>query len=283
MKASVVIVVKNEARYISGCLESLHNQTFQQFEIIIIDNGSSDGTGQIITSLHYKNINYYYEPDSVGIAELRNRGIHRASGEYIFFTDGDCTPHTHWIEEGVNILAAQEHVGVEGMTYYEHRQKITVSDGVTSQFTAGGYPTCNVAYTREILEKAGFFDPHFTCGHEDRDLAFRVLPHGSINFNPQMLVFHQQKKLSIRALFSRAKRVENIVYFNKKHNQSMDMHGRILLPTNLLIIICPPILLFAYCYRSWHDIVFGCCMYVNIIYQRILIWKSAIKNRIFVI
>jgi len=283
MKISVVLIVKNESKYIKDCLEALFRQTVRDFEIIVIDNGSTDGTGEIIGGYSDKRIRCFYEPARLGVAEMRNQGVGKASGEYIFFTDGDCVPNRHWLEEGLNVLESKEYVGVEGKTYYEAPQMVTVSDWNVRQLNPGEYMTCNVAYTRSVLEKVNCFDPAFRYGHEDRDLAFRVLKHGRIFFSQDMIVSHQRKKLTVKALFSRSKRAENMVYFIKKHGRRTGMAGNILYPQRLLAIACPPLLLVTSSYRTPYEIMLGFFKYFSYIYERLIIWKSAVKNRIFVL
>ncbi|MEE8329337.1 MAG: hypothetical protein V3R54_05345, partial [Thermodesulfovibrionia bacterium] len=181
------------------------------------------------------------------------------------------------------------YVGVEGKTYYESQKKITISDSDTKQFVAGKFMTCNIAYTRKIIEKVNYFEPAFKYGHEDRDLAFRVMKFGRIYFSEDMLVSHQRKKLSVEALFNRSKRAENMVYFIKKHGihsitDSIEYrYKNILYPKKLLLILCPPILIVTNSYNSFYDLAFGFLNYVAIIYERVLIWKAAIKNRIFIL
>jgi GT2 family glycosyltransferase len=283
MKVSVVIVVRDESKHIKKCLEALFKQSYPDFEIIIIDNGSTDGTGEIINSFGNKRIKYFYEPARCGIAMLRNIGAKKTGGEYVFFTDGDCVTNKHWLEEGLKVLETKEYVGVEGKTYYETQEKITISDYNTCQLTAGKFMACNVAYPRDILEKVNYFDPLFKYGHEDKDLAFRVKKSGRIYFSENMLVFHQKKTLSVSALFNRARRAENMVYFIKKHGKYTDMRKNILHHKNLFVILCPPLIILGNNYRTVYDLIFGVLKYFYFVYERGLIWKAAIKNKIFVI
>ena len=291
MKISIIIVVRNESNYIKKCLDALLHQSYQEFEIIVLDNGSADGTGNIINSFTDKRIKYIYEPQDFGIAELRNIGINKSVGEYIFFTDADCIPEKHWLEEGRSALETKAYVGVEGKTYYESQQKITIADLNIYQFAAGEFMTCNIAYTRNILERVDYFDPAFKYGHEDRDLALRVMKHVKIYFLPDMLVSHQKKRLIPKTLFKRAKRVEDMVYLIKKHGwQKQKKYGwqeqrnkNILYPKKLLFMICPPLLILTERYTTLNDLVLGLFKYICYIYERVLIWKSAIKMRVFVI
>jgi len=283
MKVSVVVIVKNEVRFIRDFLGALSQQSYQDFEVIIVDNASNDGTAEIINSFADTRIKYFYEPSQLGIANLRNIGIKKAQGAYIFFTDGDCIPTKYWLEEGLKALEKDEYLGVEGKTFYESQKEITVSDYNTHQFVPGEFMTCNMAYTRDILEKVNYFDPAFKYGHEDRDLAFRVLSYGKIYFCPQMLVGHQKKILTVKDLFRKARWSANAVDFIKKHKVHPRLKLRILFPGRLLIIFFPIILIFAVGYQSLHDIIIGFFKYFAYIYERILIWKSAVRNKIFII
>ena len=145
--------------------------------------------------------------------------------------------------------------------------------------------TSNIAYDREILIKAGGFDPAFDRAYEDRDLAFRILKSGNIYFSKDMIVSHQQKKLSVKAVFNRIKRVENMVYFIKKHGRHSYpyLYKYILWPKEILFIICPPLIFLTQSYNSLNDIITGLLKVPFIIIGRILIIKAAIKHRIFVI
>jgi len=283
MKVSVVVIAKNEGQFIDGLLEALSKQSHHDFELIFIDNSSFDKMADIVNSFNDQKIKYFYEPSTEGFAYLRNFGISKAQGNYIFFTDGDCFPDKHWIEEGLAVLEKEDFLGLEGKTYYESQSETTVSDYNTRQFLPGEFMTCNIAYRKDILEKVNYFDPKFKYGHEDRDLAYRVLELGKIGFCPQMLVAHQKKSLTVGSLFRRARWASNAVDFIKKHKVHPRLKLRILFPERLLIIIFPFVLIFTVSYRSLYDFKIGFFKYLAYIYERILIWRSAIRNRIFII
>jgi precorrin-6B methylase 1 len=98
-----------------------------------------------------------------------------------------------------------------------------------------------------------------------------------------MLVAHMQRRLTISNLFARAKWSQNAVDFIKKHKKFTGLKKNILYPERLLVIICPIILIFAVSYKSFYDLGFGFLKYFAYFYERALIWKTAIKNRIFII
>ena len=89
---SVIVPAYNVAQWISKCLESIMNQTYKKLEIIVIDDGSTDETPQILD--RYANIDsrikVVHQKNS-GLVKVRNKGIELASGEYVAFVDGDDT------------------------------------------------------------------------------------------------------------------------------------------------------------------------------------------------
>lgn len=90
MKISVIIPVYNVKNYIKECLDSLIKQTFQDFEILCVDDGSDDGTAEILNNYknNYDNIQIIHNPHT-GAAEARNTGVRHANGKYVMFLDSD--------------------------------------------------------------------------------------------------------------------------------------------------------------------------------------------------
>lgn len=85
---SVIVPCYNRERYIERCLNSIINQTYKNLEIIVVDDGSTDGTKDIISSISDKRIKYIYQKNS-GVSNARNMGIDNANGELITFVDSD--------------------------------------------------------------------------------------------------------------------------------------------------------------------------------------------------
>ena len=284
IRASVVVVVRNEVRTVARCLRAILEQTCRELELIVVDNGSTDGTGEIVRDIgHYAALKVLWDPDAIGIAALRNLGVALASGTHVFFTDGDCVPERHWVEEGLQLLASGNWVGVEGKTVYEAPEKVTVRDCVVQQLAPGEYRTCNVAYPRSVLDEVGGFDQRFTFEAEDRDLALRVLAKGPIAFCEEMVVFHQQKKLDVRTLFARCRRVESRVRLFRKHGSAAGLHGRVFSPRSLLLLAFPPLIFLTSAFAGPHDVAFAFAKYASLIYERLLIWKAAIREEVFVL
>ena len=87
---SVIVPCYNSESFIKKCIASLINQNFtKSFEIIIVDDASSDNTVEIIKSFNLNNINLHLLKNNSGPAAARNIGLKKASGEYVFFLDAD--------------------------------------------------------------------------------------------------------------------------------------------------------------------------------------------------
>lgn len=92
MEVSVIVIAYNEQAYIKKCLTAILNQTFSDFELLVIDDGSIDETASVVKSIHDGRIRYIRNDRNYGVAESRNAGLKYAKGKYIFFADADCIP-----------------------------------------------------------------------------------------------------------------------------------------------------------------------------------------------
>ena len=86
-KISVIICTYNHAQYIKKAIDSVLNQTYQDFEIIVVDDGSTDNTKNIVN--HFGNSIKYIYQDNKGLASARNTGIHASKGEFVTFLDAE--------------------------------------------------------------------------------------------------------------------------------------------------------------------------------------------------
>lgn len=102
-KISVIVPCYNIAGYLARCLESVVNQTYENFECIVIDDGSTDETFEVIRTYQQRDERFIVERQAnSGVSAARNRGIALAGGEYIYFLDGD-----DWIEPDMFMRAAK--------------------------------------------------------------------------------------------------------------------------------------------------------------------------------
>ena len=286
MNISVVMCVRNVERYIGFCLESLLDQTVKKFEIIIIDDMSTDKTGEIINNFNDNRIKYFRNQKWLGISKSRNLSVKYAKGDYLFFTDGDCTVSKNWIKEGLKYLINSNCLGVEGTIYYISKNyKSTFVDRNMENRNGGCYMTGNIAYARYIFERVGGFDERLTY-LEDRDLALKVMKFGKIMFNPKMIAYHPQIILTPKKLIHSAARAKNRVHLFKKFGEREFMFWRILFPKNFVRILFPPLIflsLFQKRFKFSNDFKLIPYVYIFLIYERLQLWSESAKERIFLI
>jgi GT2 family glycosyltransferase len=283
---SVLLTIRNAEKYIGSCLTSLLNQTFSNFDIVIVDDESNDKTKEIIEEFEDPRIRYFRSKRRLGLSASRNKCLKYATGNYVFFTDGDCLVSKTWIEEGLKHLKTSNSIGVEGKTYYVSKEyKPTRSDDVVENKNGGQYPTCNMAYKKSVLNNIGGFDERYTY-MEDRDLALRASRFGKISFNPNMVVYHQKKTLTSREFVQKAKIIRNRVLIYKKLHDTSFFTWRIVFPMNLVAIFFPPLIIhsfFSRRYRTKEDFDLFPFIYVGLIYERLNFWDMCAREKIFLI
>ena len=281
-----MICVYNVEKHIRQCIEALLDQTIKDFEIIIVDDGSTDNTRNIIEDFDGKRIRYFRNKKNVGIAKSRNKCIKLSRGEIVFFTDGDCIVSKNWIEQGLKFLKEKDCVGVEGRTHYVAEDyKPSYSDHAIKNEKPGQFMTCNMAYKKSVIKSIGGFDERYTY-HSDRDLALRAMKHGRIHFNPDMIVYHQKRTLKPMQLVKIGKRIRNRVLLYKRFRERKFILWRIVHPLNLMAILFPPLILGILLlsgYRTRKDFALFPFIYIRLIYERLNLWDMCARERVFLI
>jgi len=288
IEVSVILPCYNDEKYIEDCISSILNQSYGSFELFVINDGSTDKSLELIKSIKDKRIILINNSRSNGVAYARNLALSRAQGEHIFFTDSDCVVDKEWIQNGLNEMKKSNCLGLEGRTYYVSRNhEQTLSDKRPGDVRQDQqYMTCNMAYKREAFDKAGGFDPSFTY-HSDREFAFRVLAHGKITHADTMLVIHREKRWTIKSYLLSARRIKDRVMLIKYHNDHYSLRLNVLMPLSLVKILVPPLAIAKPIIngkvRTWNDLKLVPFIYFRLVYERLLIWKTALKKKIFII
>jgi GT2 family glycosyltransferase len=283
---TVAIPICRCETYIRQCIESLLTQDFRDFEITVVEDPPFDRSESIIKAFEDERITYVRNRTRLGISGSRNKCIELANGEYIFWTDGDCTVSHDWIKRGLETLHALDCVGVEGRTYYVSEEyEPTFSDGVIENKNGGQFMTCNIAYKKSVLQEIGGFDDSYSY-LEDRDLAVKAMKHGKIYFNPNMVAYHQKITLRPARFVKTGERLKNRVFLYKKSKERKFILWRIVFPFNLISLIFPPLVfvsLFRNKYRTKEDFALFPFIYIRLIYERLSLWNTCAKERVFLI
>jgi len=198
---SVVITVRNEERHLAQLLDSLLVQA-GPLEVVLVDSESRDRTVEIAEAYARRSperLRVVSQPGSRGIG--RNRGVRESRGEWVAFIDGDCFADTGWLRALRGGLSRSPVVAgrtvTVGKSTYGHLERVEL-------FQSGydvTYPSCNLAYRRELFERLGGFDPRFITA-EDIDLNLRAVRSGaSIEYVPDALVYHHVRGTLVRFLY----------------------------------------------------------------------------------
>jgi glycosyltransferase involved in cell wall biosynthesis len=203
MMFSVVVPTYNRLPLLRKTLESLFCQDMGEREIIVVDDGSSDGTEQYCRELSAEKKIRYILQQNRGPAIARNTGIRASSGEYIAFTDDDCIVPKDWLsryaakfrETGAAVIGGIALTGNPGNPFADANDLIVnFLKSAVNPGSVGLVPfltTNNSVYRRSILERTGGFDTRFTIGAEERELNHRCGVAGALMlFDPGIVVEH---------------------------------------------------------------------------------------------
>lgn len=211
-RVSVVIPNRDGRHFLGPCLDALRRQTRRPDEIIVVDNGSTDGSLELLRA-EYPEVVVLELGRNTGFSYPVNRGIEAAAGDYVALLNNDTECDPRWIEELVQALDANPDVGfcASKMLYHHERRLIdTAGDG----FTRAGFGykrgwlhrdegqydqperlfgACAGAamYRKRLFEEVGLFDEDFFAYHEDSDLSFRAQLAGyACLYVPTAVVYH---------------------------------------------------------------------------------------------
>jgi len=197
---SVVVCTYNGARTIRDCMEGLAKLEYPNFEVIVVNDGSTDGTLSIVEQYPVRIIS----SENRGLGSARNTGMDAANGEYIAYTDDDARPDPHWLHYIVSTFEKGSYAIVGGPNI------APAGDGPIAECVAhspGGpihvlrtdtdaehVPGCNLVFRAEALRAVGGFDPRYRAAGDDVDVCWRIEANGgTIGFSHGGMVWHHRR------------------------------------------------------------------------------------------
>src|SRR5438067_1269450 len=195
---SIIIPVYNAKKYLEETLQSVLAQTFQQFEIILVDDGSTDGTSEIIEKFSDRAI--CLKNDHRGPASSRNLGLQAARGSFIAFLDADDLWLPTKLEKQVAVMRAHPEYGLitcdasmfcdSGViaTSSKARQPIATGHVLRQLLCSNWVGTSCAMVPRKCLEKVGAFDEEMFNGGEDWMLWLKIAAEYPVYFLDEPLV-----------------------------------------------------------------------------------------------
>ncbi len=207
-KVSVIIPTYNRAEMIAETIESVLQQTFADFQLIIVDDGSTDNTKEVIGSLNDSRLEYIYQQNS-GVSSARNLGLKKARGQFICFLDSDDLWPRDFLQSMMTNLQASPEYGAsycmrtlllaDGTIQPSYQKEFFCSGQVTAKlFEKTFIQTSAICFRKEILEGL-FFDESLTNG-EDVDFWLRVSARTKFLFVPDIQIKYRQQPASAESL-----------------------------------------------------------------------------------
>ncbi len=204
MRFSVVIPLYNKAPYVKNALESVFAQTFRDFELIVVDDGSSDDSLNVVKGvLEGSGIDHrLIHQDNAGVSTARNNGVAASRGEYICFLDADDWWAPKFLERMDWLIKEYPEAGIYGVNYYiikREKQRIALHIPSTGYIN---YCDCyrklqmpltsiSVAIPVSVFRNMGGFKPHLKLG-EDFDLWIRIALTRRVAFLDESLAYYFQ-------------------------------------------------------------------------------------------
>jgi GT2 family glycosyltransferase len=200
-RVSVVVCTYNGGRTLEQCLRSLQALDYPDYEVIVVDDGSTDDS-QVILS-RFPDVRAIHQPNR-GLGVARNVGLQAATGSLVAYTDADCFADPHWLAHLVNQFQRTDAVAVGGpnLTPEDGRLAACVAAApgqpmhvLESDQVAEHVPGCNMAFRREALLTINGFDPQYRRAGDDVDVCWRLQQAGHwITFAPGAFVWHHRRQ-----------------------------------------------------------------------------------------
>ncbi|MBN4081096.1 glycosyltransferase [Caldithrix abyssi] len=249
---SIIIPVFNKVDFTRKCIASiLQNTDYPVYEIIIVDNGSSDGTSGYLKEIsrQHKHIRVITNRDNLGFAKANNRGVSNARGEYILCLNNDTEAFEDWMAPMVKILQSDPSVGAVGSKLLfpdgriQHAGVVLCDDSLVggdplvarhlyyqndANFAEANelrsYQVLTAAcllIRKEIYDDLRGYDEKFWNGYEDIDLCLRIRENGfKLIYQPASVLIHHESQ-SGPERFSKV--AENMKYLHKKWLNKLDI------------------------------------------------------------
>jgi GT2 family glycosyltransferase len=211
---SVIIPNWNGKHFLTECIDSLKEQTFRDFETILVDNGSTDGSAEFAEKRYGEFIRVLRNKENLGFAGGNNIGIQAARGEYIVLLNNDTWADPHWLEELVKATQIDSLIGMWGSKIRSYFQRNRIEgigeliywDGLCraqGQFEQddGQYevmqeilfpPGCGAMYRKSVLDEIGLFDEDFFAYGDDTEIGIRARLAGwKCLYVPRAIIYHK--------------------------------------------------------------------------------------------
>jgi O-antigen biosynthesis protein len=205
---SVIVCSYNGGRTLPACLDSLGKLDYSSYEIILVDDGSTDDTAYI--AAQFPRVRYIHQTNH-GLSHARNTGAAAATGNVLAYTDSDCMADVDWLYYLLSALLSGNYAAVGGPNFTPPAQNwvqacVAAAPGgpnhvLLTDTIAEHIPGCNMAVCRWAFDSVGGFDVEYRKAGDDVDFCWRLQQAGCvITFSPAAIVWHH-RRLTVGAFF----------------------------------------------------------------------------------
>jgi GT2 family glycosyltransferase len=203
---SVIVCSYNGGPTLASCLDSLGKLNYPEYEVILVDDGSTDDTSYIAAQFPW--VRYIHQSNQ-GLSHARNTGANAAKGEVFAYTDSDCMVDADWLYYLIGTLVSGDYAGVGGPNVTPPAKNwiqacVASAPGgpshvLLTDVVAEHIPGCNMAFYRWAFETIGGFDIEYRKAGDDVDFCWRIQQAGwVIAFSPTAIVWHH-RRFTLRA------------------------------------------------------------------------------------
>jgi len=228
---SVIVPCYNHAQFLSVALESVLEQTYENWECIIVNDGSPDNTETIAQDWCKKDsrFNYYYKENG-GLSSARNYGIEKAKGDYILILDSDDKFNTTFIDKAVKVLDENEKIGIVSCWGIRFTDNDYYGEFKPDGKNLDDFLFKNAAIGNSLIRKKSWsavngYDEAMKKGYEDWEFYIRVSKAGwETKIIEETLFYYRQHKVSMRIEALNKYDKEIRLYIFKKHQDIYQQH-----------------------------------------------------------
>lgn len=190
LSISVVIITHNRLNELIACLNSVSCQTFDGFEIVLVDNGSIDGTPEIVEK-KYSEVRVIRLPNNEGVPGARNIGAVNAKGDLLFFLDDDAIIEKGILKKISDRFNKDQSISVIACNLVDNENQPLINRKYDKEYHTADFPGGAVVIKKDLFQKLGYYPKDFFYAAEEADLSLRIYNAGFyIKYCPEILVCH---------------------------------------------------------------------------------------------
>jgi glycosyltransferase involved in cell wall biosynthesis len=261
-RVSVIVPCYNQGAYLEEAIESLLAQTYRDFEVIVVNDGSTDEFTNTLLADYRRPFTTVLQTANQGLSAARNHAIRHAVGEYILPLDADDRIAPEYLSMAVEILDREPSVGIVyslAETFGAKSGKRNLAEFSMSKMLMSNLIFCSAMFRRSDWERAGGYNRNMTSGWEDWDFWLSILELGrTVHRLPKVLFYYRVKTVSMATGLDMQKEIE--------------MHQQIILNHPLLYAANARPLLEIY-YRLRHSWPYRILKRSGLIFRMARLWR----------